>query len=70
MSKNIQVRTHQKLHDTFSSWIPAGAPPQCLVCIGITPHDEFSCYGSSHVPQFLWLVVVHLSHMVGRQKQQ
>jgi hypothetical protein len=40
MIENIQVRTHQKFHEVFSSWIGAGAPPRCVVCVGITPNDE------------------------------
>jgi hypothetical protein len=40
MIKNIQVRTHQKFHEAFLSWIAAGAPPQCVVSTGITPNDE------------------------------
>jgi hypothetical protein len=40
MIENIQVRTHQKFHEAFSSWIGAGAPPQYVVCVGITPNDE------------------------------
>jgi hypothetical protein len=37
--KKIQVQTHQKLK-AFSSGIGAGALPQYVVCIGITPNDE------------------------------
>jgi hypothetical protein len=40
MIENIQVRTQQKIHEAFSSWIGAGAPPQNMVSIGITPNDE------------------------------
>jgi hypothetical protein len=40
MIKNNQVRTHQKFQEAFVSWIAASAPPQCVVCIGITPNDE------------------------------
>jgi hypothetical protein len=36
MIENIQ----QKFHEAFSSWIDAGAPPQCVVCFGIIPNDE------------------------------
>jgi hypothetical protein len=40
MIKIIQFRKQQKFHETFSSWIAAGATPQCVVCIGITSNDE------------------------------
>jgi hypothetical protein len=40
MIENIQVRTHHKFQKAVFSWIGAGAPPQCVVCVGITPNDE------------------------------
>jgi hypothetical protein len=40
MIENIQFRTHQKFYEAFSSWIAAGTPLQCVVCIGITSNDE------------------------------
>jgi hypothetical protein len=40
MVYNIQVRTHYKFHEAFSSLIGASAPPQCVVCVGITHNDE------------------------------
>jgi hypothetical protein len=61
MIENIQVRTHQKFHEDFCSWIGAGAPPQCVVCVGITPNDEFlfPVMAAVDVPHFLawwWLI--------------
>jgi ABC-type uncharacterized transport system YnjBCD ATPase subunit len=38
-----------------------------MVHIGITPNDELLFPAMAVVG---WLVVVHLSHMAGRQKQQ
>jgi hypothetical protein len=60
MIKNIQVRTHQQFHDAFSSWIAAGAPPQCVVFIGITSNDELlfpAMAVVSDVPQSLTSLV-------------
>jgi hypothetical protein len=38
--KNMQVQTRQKFQKAFSSWVGAGASPQCVVCFGITSNDE------------------------------
>jgi hypothetical protein len=56
MIKNIQVPTHQKFHEVFSSWIGAGAAPQCVVRIGITQNDELlfrALEVVSDIPHFL-----------------
>jgi hypothetical protein len=56
MIKNIQVRTYRIFHDALSSWIGAGAPPQCVVCVGITPNDELLIPALAvvdYVPHFL-----------------
>jgi hypothetical protein len=59
MIKNIQVQTHQKFYEAFSSWIGASASPQCVVCIGITPNDELLLPAMAvvkDIPRFLgWL---------------
>jgi hypothetical protein len=56
MSKNIQVRALQKFHKAFSSLLDTGAPPKCVVHIGIASHDEL-CFPAmavvDDVPHFL-----------------
>jgi hypothetical protein len=39
MLQNIQIRNQQKFYLDFFSWIPAGAPPQYVVCVGIALND-------------------------------
>jgi hypothetical protein len=54
--KNIQVRTHHKFHEAFSSWVDADVSPQSVVCIGIASHDELlfpATAAINDVPHFL-----------------
>jgi hypothetical protein len=55
--KNIQVRTWQKFHEAYSSWIAARVLLQYVVCIGITPHDELLFHAMT--------VVNDVSHFFG-----
>jgi hypothetical protein len=60
MIKNIQVQTHQKFREAFSSWIVADAALQSVVCIGITSNDELLLPAMavvSDVPQSLTSLV-------------